>query len=295
MCSAPLNPCSAVDGQARDVTPCETAALPSDDGVASGYDAIADRFEEQRALPDGAAQSVRGAVLTAIGLLDRPHLLDLGAGGGRFGWPFVAAGDDYIGVDLSAGMLRVFAARNPVGKRTLLVQADGCALPFGDASFDAVLLIAVFGDQPHWQLLIDEARRVLRAGGRLITGGTVAPDDSIDERMKQRLEALLDERLPELGRRQRGSGRKQDAVAHLTAAASDTAEVTAASWSVGRCARAFLDRHAGGARFSRLPLAVREDALRALADWAETEFGTLDAVLHETHRFQMQLFTFAEG
>jgi ubiquinone/menaquinone biosynthesis C-methylase UbiE len=295
VCSAPLNPCSGPGDQAGGASPRQTAALPSEDGIAFGYDTIADRFEQQRALPDGAAQSVRAAVLAAIGRLDRPRLLDLGAGSGRFGWPFVAAGDDYIGVDLSAGMLRVFAARNAVGKSSLLVQADGCALPFGDASFDAVLLIAVFGDLPDWRLLIDEARRVLRAGGPLIAGGTVTPEDGIDERMKQRLDALLDERLPGLGRRQRGSGRRQDAVAHLTEAASDTAELTAASWSVGRCARAFLDRHAGGARFSRLPLAAREDALRELADWAQTEFGTLDAVFPETHRFKMQLFTFAEG
>lgn len=291
MCPASLNPLFRAGGHARPRDPL----LPSQDTVAAGYDTIADRFEQQRALPDGAAQAVRAAVLTAIGPLERPRLLDLGAGSGRFGWPFVTAGDDYIGVDLSAGMLRVFAARNIGGKRSLLVQADGGALPFADGCFDAVLLIAVFGDLPDWRPLIDEARRVLRAGGWLITGGTFAPDDGIDERMKQRLDTLLDERLPQLQRRQRGNGRRQDAVAHLTAAAADTALVTAASWSVGRCARAFLNRHAGGARFSRLPLAAREDALRALADWAQTEFGTLDAVFPETHRFEIRLFTFAEG
>lgn len=261
----------------------------------SGYDEIADRFEQQRALPDGAAQSARAAMLTAIGHLDRPRLLDLGAGSGRFGWPFVAAGDDYIGVDLSAGMLRAFVTRNAVGKRPLLVQADGCALPFGDASFDAVLLISVFGDMPDCQLLIDEARRVLRAGGALIAGGTAVPEDGIDERMKRRLDALLDERLPDMGRPHRGNGRTREAVAYLTAAASFTSDVTAAIWSVGRCARAFLDRHASGARFSRLPLAAREDALRALADWARTEFGTLDAVFSETHRFEMKFFRFPQG
>ena len=43
----------------------------------------------------------------------RPRLLDLGAGTGRIGWPFVAAGDDYVGVDLSLGMLREFVRRMP--------------------------------------------------------------------------------------------------------------------------------------------------------------------------------------
>ena len=41
----------------------------------------------------------------------RARLLDLGAGTGRIGRPFVAAGDDYVGVDLSLGMLREFARR----------------------------------------------------------------------------------------------------------------------------------------------------------------------------------------
>jgi hypothetical protein len=64
--------------------------------VASPYDRMAERFERQRALPDGVVRSVRGAVTKALKHLARPRLLYLGAGGGRFGWPFVAASDDYV-------------------------------------------------------------------------------------------------------------------------------------------------------------------------------------------------------
>ena len=95
----------------------------------SAFDAVAAGFDRHRALPESAARSVRKAVLMAIGAA-RPRLLDLGAGSGRTGWPFVAAGDDYVGVDLSAGMLRVFANRAAGGRRARLVQADGCGLPF---------------------------------------------------------------------------------------------------------------------------------------------------------------------
>src|SRR5437899_982035 len=64
---------------------------------ASAYDAAAPTFDRHRALPDGAAPAIRAAVLAAAGHSSRPRLLDLGAGSGRIGWPFVAAGDDYVG------------------------------------------------------------------------------------------------------------------------------------------------------------------------------------------------------
>ena len=46
----------------------------------SAYDAIAPRFERDRALPDGVAEAIRAAVLAAAPA--RPRLLDLGAGSG---------------------------------------------------------------------------------------------------------------------------------------------------------------------------------------------------------------------
>lgn len=260
-------------------------------GLASSYDAIAARFERERALPEWVAQSVRNETLVAIGHVSRPRLLDLGAGSGRFGWAFVAAGDDYVGVDLSGGMLRVFASRRPGVKRAALIQADGRALPFADASFDAVLLIAVFGDLPDWRPMVDEARRVLRSGGTVIIGRTASPDDGIDEHMKQRLDILLDERMPPVTRK----NERKHAAQYLAASASATTELVVARWSVERSPRRFLDRHATGARFCRLPRAVREDALRALADWAQAQFGTLDALFVETQRFEMQSFRLARG
>ncbi|OYY07217.1 MAG: hypothetical protein B7Y70_15335, partial [Rhizobiales bacterium 35-68-8] len=105
----------------------------------SNFDAVAPAFDRHRALPEGAAQDVRAAVLRALS--PRPRLLDLGAGSGRIGWPFVTAGDDYIGLDLSLGMLQAFRARSSTAR---LVRADGCALPFGARTFDGVLLVQIF-------------------------------------------------------------------------------------------------------------------------------------------------------
>lgn len=270
-------------------------ARPRERPLVSSFDAVAPYFDRHRALPDGVAEAVRAAILAALAL-ERdgaagagPRLLDLGAGSGRIGWPFVAAGDDYVGVDLSYGMLQIFAGRHDTGTRAVLVQADGCALPFSTGNFDAVLLVQVFGGLSGWRRLLDEARRVLRTDGALILGHTATPADGVDARMKQHLATLLAGRAP----RPEGRDTREAARRYLATIASTTTRLVAARWRAERSPRMFLDRHAGGARFSRLPPAAREDALCMLAVWAQTQFGDLDAAFPETHRFEMRLFRFA--
>ena len=159
----------------------------------SGYDAAANRFDLLRPLPDGATQGIRLAVIRAVGSVTRPHLLDLGAGAGRIGRTFVAAGDDYLGVDLSFSMLGAFQRSSP--HRTpwpaRLVQADGRTLPFRDATFDAVMMMQVFGGMSAWPAVLTETRRVLRSSGALILGRTLTPQDGVDAILKRRLASML--------------------------------------------------------------------------------------------------------
>jgi ubiquinone/menaquinone biosynthesis C-methylase UbiE len=257
--------------------------------VMSGYDAAAPTFEHHRALPDGVPRAVRAAVLGALAT-QAPRLLDLGAGTGRFGRPFVAAGDAYVGVDRSFGMLREFAGHGEMGRPApRLAQADGERLPFADATFDAVLMIHVFGGMRGWRRVLGETRRVLRARGAIVIGRSVAPDGGVDARMKQRLQQLLAERGVDAGT----PNRRGDALRDLASAAQSHARVVAARWSAARTPRGFLDRHRTGARFSALPAQVRGEALRMLTDWAAATFGSLDAASSEPCTFELDVFTFA--
>jgi SAM-dependent methyltransferase len=204
----------------------------------------------------------------------------------------VAAGDDYVGVDLSLGMLRPFTGRAECnGAPARLVQADGKSLPFGDARFDAVLLIQVFGAMARWRRLVAEARRVLRPAGALIIGRSLAPADGVDARMKRHLADVLKAMGVEPDR-----GNVRDDVQHwLGASAAGAKSVIAASWHADRTPRGFLERHRTGARFAALPGAVKDEALRRLGAWADATFGSRDGVFSEPHAFELQAFTFADG
>jgi SAM-dependent methyltransferase len=253
----------------------------------SVYDAAAPTFERYRALPDGVPEAIRTAMLGAVEAAS-PRLLDLGAGTGRIGVPFVAAGDDYVGVDLSIGMLGAFAQRGGGGRAPRLVQADGEHLPFRDATFDAVMLIQVFGGMRGWRRLLVEARRVLRGAGVLVLGRAVAPPGGLDARMKQQLSLLLGE----IGAPADRINTRRDAQGWLEQQARGT-RLVAATWSARRTPRGFIERHGTGARFSALPAPVREEAARRLAAWAKTAFGSLDAASTEPHEFELQLFRFS--
>lgn len=202
------------------------------------------------------------------------------------------AGDDYVGVDLSLGMLREFARQAGQEKRAPnLVQADGHCLPFSEGIFDAVLLIQVVGAAKNWRRLVTEARRVLRSSGSLIIGHTILPIDGIDERMKRRLAAILEG----LGVGSYHMNTRGVVQPWLESEAKASTRIQAAKWITRRTPRAFCERQPTGARFSVLPESTRNEALAQLEAWALEKFGSLEAIFEEQHQFELQVFKVPAG
>jgi ubiquinone/menaquinone biosynthesis C-methylase UbiE len=255
------------------------------------FDVVAPQFETHRALPAGVARLIRDAVWQATSVDPGGLVLEIGAGTGRIGHAFQAAGDAYVGVDLSRGMLDEFVERERArGSRApQLVQGDGRALPFAAATFDAVLLVQVLSGQREWRDVLREARRVLRPEGGLVLGQTVPPADGVDRRMRAQLTAILAGLCAPTAP---AGARMPEAVAWLAPQARRHTHAIAAAWDQERRPSAFLARQPSGARFAALPAGMQEMALARLEDWASATFGGLDASCSERWEFELDVFMF---
>jgi ubiquinone/menaquinone biosynthesis C-methylase UbiE len=60
-------------------------------------------------------------------------------------------------------------------------QGDAQSLPYEDDSFDAAVLITVLGEIPDQDAALRELKRVLKAGGRLVTGELVGDPHYVTE------------------------------------------------------------------------------------------------------------------
>lgn len=138
------------------------------------FDRAASYYDATRGYTAGTAERIRDAILHATGRDQSACLLELGVGTGRIALPFIQAGANYIGIDLSRAMLDVLLEKLAAAgehRRAQVCLADMMHLPFAPATFDVVLGVHVLHLVADWRQALNEARRVLRsAGGTLVLG-----------------------------------------------------------------------------------------------------------------------------
>lgn len=117
--------------------------------------------------PEATSRAEVAALIELLGLPNGARILDAPCGWGRHTTLFAEAGFDAFGADLSSDLL-AHAPRTGVR----YVSADVRALPFADASFDAVLNVftslGLFADDADDVRALREARRLLRPGARFL-------------------------------------------------------------------------------------------------------------------------------
>lgn len=132
--------------------------MPTRGEIAAAFDAIAGEFDATRTRP------WRETIAFARELGSAANVLDLGCGNGR-NLAVLRERGRAVGLDASAGLLARATAKAGHGS---LVRGDAVALPFADASFDAVHCVATLHHLPsegERRQCAREAARVLRPDG----------------------------------------------------------------------------------------------------------------------------------
>jgi ubiquinone/menaquinone biosynthesis C-methylase UbiE len=142
----------------------ERARIASDSFRDKGAD-----WDEMRAL-DLPAAAVEAALLSIVPPDDGGCLLDIGTGTGRVLELLAPRVRQALGIDASKSMLALARARlaGPDYAHCAVRLADMYRLPLASSSYDTVVLQMVLHHAEEPAVVIAEAVRVLRPGGRLL-------------------------------------------------------------------------------------------------------------------------------
>lgn len=139
-----------------------STGIQFDESAAKGVEAI-------YKTPDVAGQ--RSQVLAAMAPRPGEEILDIGVGPGLLAWDIgrmVGESGLSAGIDVSEAMIGMASQRCTDGGFTFDFKlGDATALPFADASFDAVVSTQVYEYVADMPKALAEVARVLRPGGRV--------------------------------------------------------------------------------------------------------------------------------
>ncbi len=123
---------------------------------AGGYEQLMGRW----------SQKLAPLLIRFAGLQDGERVLDVGCGTGSltFALPLAANVSAVSAIDYSPIFVEEARRRN-TDPRIDIRQADACALPFQDRSFDRALSLLVLHFIPETAKAVSEMRRVVRPGG----------------------------------------------------------------------------------------------------------------------------------
>ncbi|WP_084505549.1 demethylmenaquinone methyltransferase [Nocardia harenae] len=134
------------------------------DEVASMFDGVAKRYDlTNTVISAGQDRYWRWATRRALDPRPGERVLDLAAGTGVSTVELRRSGAWCVATDFSQGMLA--AGR---GRQVPMVAGDAMALPFADASFDAVTISFGLRNVADIDLAMREMLRVTKPGGRLV-------------------------------------------------------------------------------------------------------------------------------
>ena len=149
--------------------------------VQAMFDRIAGRYDLiNRLISGGQDLKWRRFVVAMAALPPNGSLLDIAAGTGDIAFEALkrAPGSRVVGADFALQMMQVGRRRKPFGRQVAWAGADALRLPFADGRFDAVVSGYLMRNVVDIGQALDEQRRVLKPGGRIVILDTSPPPEN---------------------------------------------------------------------------------------------------------------------
>lgn len=251
------------------------------------FDRAAGFYDQTRGFPAGMSELVAATARDMLGA--DANVLEVGVGTGRIAKPLLAAGARVTGIDLSRNMMN--RLRETLGDlpAPALLEGDITCLPFANGAFDAVIGVHILHLVSGWQMALDEAMRVTKAGGALLLGrNTHRPNDA------QAIRTQLGDLMDQYGVKRSNMGVREGNVEKellRRGAKVETCE-TPATIKQGSVAQEIDDI---ANRIWSSTWAIPDDVLPAIVAQLKAnalrEHGTLDHTFDVPHTFTWKKFT----
>jgi ubiquinone/menaquinone biosynthesis C-methylase UbiE len=256
------------------------------------FDRVATQYDATRGYPPDVAGAIADGLIRLGAIPSDGAALEIGIGTGRIALPLLARGINMTGVDIAPRMLERlqtnYEAARAAGWGMLSAQvADMTALPFADASFDAVIAVHVLHLVSGWQRALDEALRVIRRGGAFLLGQDVSAADAINHQIQDHWLQIV----RELGGNPDRPGAKgySEMLSALRSRGLAPEEMVLATWTAMHTPRSVL-QYVADRVWSQtwgIPDDIFAESVRRLEAWVKQRYAAaLDTPLPATLSFK---------
>ncbi|MEM8719857.1 MAG: class I SAM-dependent methyltransferase [Cyanobacteria bacterium P01_G01_bin.39] len=254
------------------------------------FDDQAKTFETRTGLSELTCQAIVKTALELAEIKANSQVVEVGAGTGQIGQWFASKSVQYLGFDLSEGMLEQFQQHlNGQGDNTKLVQADANQ-PWPVVDGNANL---IFSSRTlhllNLEHVVNECWRVAQPqGATLLMGSVQREKNGVKNQMRKQMQTLLAQET--LQGRQKNKLISKVIELFTKDGANEIEPVEVSRWKVVSTPRQSLESWRGKANLAGIELdeEIKRNVLNRLQAWAEAKFGNLDQPIESEEIYVLQ-------
>jgi len=256
------------------------------------FDNQAERYDSRVGLSPDICSAIAQKIVAIAQVQPNDLIVEIGAGTGIIGEWLIQSSCQYLGLDISDGMLDIFRQKlHNQQQNWNLKQADANqVLPVPDSSTKVIFSSRTI-HLLELEHIVNESFRIADTQGAVFLIGKIQRQpDSVRETMRKKMRNLLQEH----GLSQRQKEQKHSQLNDLFIERNSTKiePIKVSSWQVTNTPQQSIDswQQKQGLAGINPPIAVKESVLNELEVWAKTKFNSLETSIESEEAYIIEGF-----